>query len=220
MTWIITLISLWTFPIISFLIFDLTKKRIDSRKQILRTLLLINCIAAFGLLTNISTTSIEIDWIILSTLYLTLFTLLWLLFELKSKVLKVLATIIMVFVFGLNYLSATVGILGVGFITNDYTPEVEKWLGNGLIYKETSLGNAVSDYRGKRVEVFKTIPWFPVIEWRVTNKDYENCIIVATTPLTVNYKKDEQKIYLSASIWLENERKQEEWSDTLNLKQH
>ena len=220
MTWIITLICLWTFPIISFFIFYLTKNRIDTRTKILRTLFILNCFAVFGLLTNISTTSTEIDWIILSTLYLTICTLFWLLFGLKNKVLKALAVIIMVFVFGLNYLSATVGILGVGFITSDYTPEVEKWLGNGIIYKEMPLGNAVSDYRGKRVEVFKTIPWFPVFEWRIANKTYESYITVATTPLTINYKKDEQKIYLSASMWWESERKQEQWLDTLNLKQH
>jgi hypothetical protein len=219
-TFLITLISLWSFPIVGFFIYYLTKKRIPIRKKILTILLITNLLAVFGLLTNISTTLIELDWIIVSSLYLTVCALLWVSNGLKNKIIKTISVIAMVCIFGLGYFSGTAGVLGVGFITAEYTPEVEKWLGNGIIYKETPLGNAVSDYRGKRVEVFKTIPWLPIIEWRITNKVYEEYITIMTTPLTINYRPDEQKIYLSASMWWEKEHKQQEWSDTIFLKQY
>ena len=218
MTWTIALISLLTFPIIGFLIFYLTRERLEVRKEILMTFFVINLLAVFGLVTNISTTMTALDWIILSTFYLTISTLLWVLFGLKNKIIKVASAIIMFCVFGLGYVSATVGALGVGFITGDYTPQIEKNLGNGIIYKETSLGNALSDYRRKRVEIFKTIPWLPIIEWRIVNKTYESNIVIMTTPLIVNYKPDERKIYLSASMRWGYEQTQEKWSDTIVLK--
>ena len=215
-TWLITLIALWTYPIIGFILVRLTKKKPMLRKNLLWFCAVTVFVSAFGLLTNISTTLIEIDWLILSSVYLTICTLLWLGFELKNKIMKIISVLAMTCVFGIGYISGTIGALGVGFVTAEFTPETEKWLGDGLIYKETTLGNAVSDNRGKRVEIYKTIFWLPIIEWRIENKVYEKYITIMTSPLTVDYKPDEKKIYLSASMWWENERKQEEWSDTLS----
>lgn len=217
-TWIITIITLLTFPIIGFSIFSLTKNKIDIRNKVLWILFAADLFAIAGLLTNVSTTLTELDWIIVSSLYLTICTLLWIAFGLKNKIIKAISILVMICVLGLSYLSGTIGALGLRFITAEYTPEIEQWLGNGIIYKETSLGNAISDYRGKRVEIFQTISWLPIIEWRVTSKVYETYITIMTTPLTVNYKPNEDKIYLSASMWWENEHKQQEWSDTLLLK--
>lgn len=215
--WVIILFALWTFPVISFYMVKLTEKKKHIRNRIILLCVFLNSVAAFGLLTNISATLKEIDWLIVTSIYFTICILLWLGFYQKKKIVKISALIIMVCIFAIGYISGTVGALGVGFVTAEYEPSVEKWLGDGFIYKETSLGNAVSDYRGKRVEIFRTIPWLPVIEWRVQNKVYQNYVAILTNPLTVEYKQSEKKIYLSASMWWENERKQEEWADTLSI---
>lgn len=117
---------------------------------------------------------------------------------------------------GIGYLSGTIGALGVGFVTAELEADREKWLGNGVIYKEFSLGNAISDYRGKKVEIYKTMKWLPVIEWRVRDKNYYN-LIVYSKPFTVNYMPAEQKIYLSLSTQWGKEKKVYNWADTLLL---
>ena len=119
-------------------------------------------------------------------------------------------------VFGLGYFSATAGILGIGLVIEQYETDREIWLGNGLIYKENSLGNAISDYRGKEVEVYKTFSWLPIIEWRINDKSYYN-VITYLNPLTVDYKPNEHKIYLSATMQWGKDKKIVNWSDTLNL---
>lgn len=119
-------------------------------------------------------------------------------------------------IFGIGYFMGTVGALGIGFAVAEYEPRIEKWYDDCIIYKETPLGNALSDYRGKKVEVFKTISWFPIIEWRINKKEYFN-ILVYLTPLTVDYKATEKKIYLSASREWGKDRHIETWSDTLVL---
>ena len=216
-TLLIILIGLLTYPIISFISLWLTKNRPGLRKQIFYTSSFLTVLALFGLLTNISTTFSELDWFIVSTVYLTISLLLaWTQFQ-KNKVLKVLGIVIMVLVFGLGYFSGTIGALGVGFVVAEYETEYEECLGDGIIYKESTLGNAISDHRGKKVEIFKTISWFPIIEWRTEVREYHDYITIMTTPLTVEYKSEKNEIYLSASMWWEHEMKYINWSDTLTI---
>lgn len=215
-TWLITLMALWTFPIFGYIALRLTRKRLDARRKIIKICFALNTLAAFGLLTTISTTRKEIDWIIVSSLYLTPCILLWFANECGNKLIKVVTTITMIGLFGIGYFSGTVGALGVGFVTAEYSPRVEKWLGDGTIYKETLLGNAISDYRGKRIEIYKTIPWLPILEWRIIKKEYFNLITYAQE-LTIDYKPDQQKIYLSSAMPWGKDRREVSWSDILSL---
>jgi hypothetical protein len=214
---IIILFGLWTYPIVSYLVFRLTKRRPIIRKQLIITSSILTVLAFVGLLTNISTTLSEFDWLIVSMIYLTVSLLIfWTQFQ-KNKVLRIFGIILMIPIFGVGYLSGTIGALGVGFVVGEYDTEYEKWLGDGIIYKESTLGNAISDHRGKKVEIYKTISWFPVFEWRTEVKNYEKYITTMTTPLTVDYKPKENKIYLSASMWWENEKKNINWADTISI---
>ena len=79
----------------------------------------------------------------------------------------------MVLFFGFVYFMGSVGLLGVGFGIGHYLTDYEKWYDNGLIYKEASLGNAISNFRGKSVEIYKTIEWLPLIEWRIERKELD-----------------------------------------------
>jgi hypothetical protein len=216
-TFLIILIGLWTYPVISFLVLWLTKTRLELRRQLIIASSILTALAFFGLATNISTTLSELDWLIVSTIYLTVsLALAWTQFQ-KSKILKVVGIIAMVLVFGVGYLSGTIGALGVGFLVGEYDTEYEEWLDDGIIYKESTLGNAVSDHRRKKVEIYKTISWLPLIERRTEVKEYSEYITIMTTPLTIDYKRDDNKIYLSASMWWEQDKKNINWADTLTI---
>jgi len=122
----------------------------------------------------------------------------------------------MVVVFGIGYISSTFGILGVGFVLGEYDTSVETRISKNLIYKETSLGNAISDYRGKRVEIYKTISWLPIIEWRILDKEYYS-VIPYLNRLNVVYLPETKTIYLNAEEI--SAGKIETWADTLKLKE-
>lgn len=224
MEFLIVLIGLWSYPILSFIVIRLTKKRLKLRKLIITTSAIFTVLAFLGLLSGISTTLSELDWIIVSTIYLTIsFILVRTQFQ-QNKIIKITGMIAMVIVFGIGYVSGTVGILGIGFIVNDYKVEYTKCLENGIIYKEMSLGNAISNYRGKRVEIYKTISWLPIIEWKILEKEYYFSIskpsgiieeVVFTTPLTVEYKPMDGRIYLSVDQWSKRKRQYINWADTL-----
>jgi hypothetical protein len=216
MAWLIILIAFWTYPIICYFIFHLTIKKSKLRKYIFKTCIVVSVLATLSLLTNISTTFPPLDWLLLTSLYFLLcLTLWWTQFQL-NKIVKLVGLICMFIVFGLGYFSAIAGILGVGLVTAQYETDREVWLGDGLIYKENSLGNAISDYRGKEVEVYKTLSWLPIIEWRINDKSYYN-VITYLNPLTVDYKPNEHKIYLSATMLWGKDKRTINWSDTLSL---
>jgi len=104
----------------------------------------------------------------------------------------------MLFVFGLGYLSSTIGALGVGFICSEKIPAIVKKIDKDLIYKETALGNAISDYRGKKVEIYKTISWFPIVEWQIKQKKYFDFISYGNI-LNTKYIQATKTLYLETS---------------------
>ena len=173
-------------------------------------------LALFGMMTNISTTLSAIDWILVSSIYLTIALLLgWTQFQ-PRKWIEIIGIVLMFLVYGIGYLSGTVGILGVGFIIGEFETSNEIWLKDGLIYKEIPLGNAIADYRGKRVEIYKTISWLPLIEWRINKKEYIN-VLPNLDKLNVEYSEKERKIYLNTSRTWGKDNHIESWADTLTL---
>jgi hypothetical protein len=120
----------------------------------------------------------------------------------------------MLAVFGIGYLSSTLGVLGVGFVIAENEPSYEIHITERLIYKETYLGNAITDYRGKRVEIYKTVSLLPFIERRILHKEYFK-INIFHNHLNIDYRPELKLIYLNASE-IYGERL-ETWADTLRL---
>jgi hypothetical protein len=216
MTWLIILIALWTYPIITLVLARLTKNRIIFRKRLIKITLIVTGLSIFGLITNISTTIKAVDWILVTSIYFSTCLFLWLSYYHFNKILRILAIVGMIGVYTVGYISGTIGALGVGFVIGEYDTKTDKWIGDGLIYKETPLGNAISDYRGKRVEIYRTISWIPIIEWRIMHKEYYNFITYGND-LKVEYQPDTKTIYLSATENLRKGSNLEIWSDTLKL---
>lgn len=216
--WLLILIGLWTYPLIGLVLMRLANNRTTLKKRLLLVSLLVSALSLFCLAVNISTTCSILDWIIATSTYFTISLLLWWTQFQYNKLLKYAGIVAMVVVFGIGYFSSTVGALGVGFVVAEYDTDTEQWLGEGLIYKESTLGNAISDYRGKRVEIFRTISWLPIIEWRIQKKDYFTLGLYANK-VNATYKPQENQIYLSISKSSEQDSLAISWSDSLLLDQ-
>jgi len=214
-SWLTVLIALWTYPIITFIIVKIAINKSQFKRTVIISTAIITILTLLGLVFNVSTTIKLIDWIALTSTYFSVCLILWHCFFSKKKFIKALSILGMAVVFGIGYLSGTFGILGVGFVLGEYDTSFETHISKSLIYKETPLGNAISDYRGKRVEIYKTISWLPIIEWRILNKEYYN-VIPYLNRLNVDYNHDTKTIYLNAEDIRAG--KIETWADTLKLK--
>ena len=215
-SWLTVLIALWTYPIITFIIVKIAINKSQFKRTVIISTAIITILTLLGLVFNVSTTIKMIDWIALTSTYFSVCLILWYSFFSKMKLIKILSILGMVVVFGIGYISSTFGILGVGFVLGEYDTSVETRISKNLIYKETSLGNAISDYRGKRVEIYKTISWLPIIEWRILDKKYYN-VIPYLNRLNVVYLPETKTIYLNAEEI--SAGKIETWADTLKLKE-
>lgn len=213
----ITLIALWAYPILSLIFFALTKRKPKTRKWVISISIALTVLTTLALLFKISTISAPLNWLLVSGFYLSLsLILLWSQFQ-SNKFLKITGTLFMISVFGIGYLSGTLGILGVGFIVADFEPDTEKKLSNDIIYRESSIGNAISDYRGTRIEIYKIVAWLPFFEYRITQKEYDN-VIAYPDEIKVSYEPNNHIIHLSASIVSLKNGGREKWSDSIKLK--
>ncbi|MBO6794098.1 MAG: hypothetical protein JJ895_09310 [Balneolaceae bacterium] len=210
----IILVAIWAYPILGFLLFQFTKPNEVIRNRIIGTITVISFTAIIGYLVNVSTTSTELDWLFFTIPYLLISILLWRAFYHNTKAIKSLAVFGMALIFGLGYFSGSLGILGIGLGIGDYQTDAETWYDTGFIYKETSLGNALADYRGKRVEISKTIPWLPIIEWEVKTKEYFGRAVYKNR-LEVEFDSDKKEFYLSTIDQFKDSTKF--WADTLKI---
>ena len=119
----------------------------------------------------------------------------------------------MLLFFGIGYFISTIGILGLGFITYEYESSQEKHFSNGIIYKEYPLGNAISDYRGKRVKILRTSKWLP-FEWLIYKTEYRG-FSIAGKDLNVDFINTENSLILSTN--LEKGDSIYQWADTIIL---
>ncbi len=213
--WLIILISLWTYPIITYMIAKGTKKIIITKNKVLIYSIIIAIISVICYFAKVSTTLDFIDWILFTSIYFTICLFLWIVNLHSKTLLKITTGVIMLFVFGIGYFSSTIGALGVGFVLSSEVPKTVKKIDSNLIYKETVLGNAISDYRGKKIEVYKTFSWFPLFEWRIKVKNYYD-IITYGEFLKTKYVKTTKILYLETSEPFEMDKKII-WKDSIKI---
>ncbi len=172
--WLIVLFALWIYPILTGILVWSTKHKPIIRRQLVKYSILASVIACLGLALGVSTTLDEIDWLLLTSLYFTPCLILWLAQKSKLIVVRIVSYVFMVVVFFAGYFSGTMGALGIGFATAEYVPQKELRINNSTVYKEYSLGNAISSWGGVRVGLFKSYKWFPILEWEYLEKEYLN----------------------------------------------
>lgn len=192
----IILIALWLYPIINYVLIRNTLNNIKLQRQVALATVFCSIIIILCIIFKISTILPTLDWWLFTQIYFTISLVLWLGWYQKIRLLKWISGAGMLCIFGFGYLSATVGILGMGFIMTEYTPTFKKNISDKLVYAETRLGSAVSDYRGKKVEVYQQLA-FPLLERQILQKNYYDWLFFAEE-WKIQYNPAEQKIYLSA----------------------
>ena len=172
MLWIISIISLWINPVLGFFLIRLTKKRLDIRQRMIQLFCGIIVLVLSCLATKISTPIIEIDWVFLGIFHLSICFFIWLGWSHKKLLVMIVSLIIMIHIFAAGYILSTVGLLGLGFITEEYQPTKSLRINSSTLYKEYTIGNAISSTRGINVCLYRNYYWFPFFERQFFEKEY------------------------------------------------
>lgn len=188
--------ALWLYPFLAYVIYRTTLKAAKVRRKILLSLIAVNTAGIIGLCAGISTLWIVLNTIIVSTLYLTVCLLFWIGQDSKSTIIKVISIISMILTFSFGFFAGSVGLLGVAFALGEYTPNSTIRLDQDFVYQEYHLGNALTDYRGKRIKVSKKLPIVRFLQKKVFEKEYYD-IDAYMNPMKVQYDKEEKSLTLS-----------------------
>jgi hypothetical protein len=204
--------SIWFYPVIAFYLVKGTRDKLELRKKIIVTVIGVSLTAVFGLITGISTTSLEIDAVFVTSFYLLISLGLWTGIQGRLKLIRMTCIALSILIFSLGYFMGTIGALGIGFIAGSFESSCVKRYDNGIIYKERPIGNAFTDLKGKEVEIYKTIGWLPIIEWRLTDRKYYTSETYMN-PLQVEYIRSSGTLILSIPDSVKIDEKA--WGDTL-----
>lgn len=198
MSWYIVLFAIWVYPLIGYFMYHLSKELPGIGRPVLIAMGGLTVITITAAWFGVSFVIETLDWIFVTIPFLFICILLWRTLFLKKKIGRILGIGLMVIVFGIGYLSGSIGALGVAFVAASLESDFQSMYNDGIIYKEYTLGNAVSDYRGRRVEISKRIKWVPFLEKDVCQKSYYN-LIVYLEPFEVKYNPDLKEFNLKAS---------------------
>lgn len=192
----ITLISFWVHPALTLIIVRLLRNSTHWKKFVLVCSFNIIIFFAFFVF-DISTVNINIDFLITSFIYFCFWIIIWNALYFEKGLFKTLCLIFLFSLLIFNYCSSTAGILAIGFTLYDWETTQELKIDTDLTYKETPLGNAISDYRGKKIDIFKQFSVFPFLEYPYQSKSFFE-IAPYRNILNVEYNKSSRILFLSA----------------------
>ncbi len=215
MPFYIIIAAIWLYPVIGLGLIYFTRSKPAIQGRLFLTLASLNLFTLVGLLIKVSTTLKVMDWILLTLPYLLLSTGLWWAWYRESKFVKLFAGIAMILLFGVGYGGSSHAMIAIAIRTVEYDGKNEQWLENGYICKEFILGNALTDYRGKRLVVSQTLPWFPILEREITSNEYFD-LAVYLSPISVEYDSDRNTFLMEAQAKWGAETLQ--WTDSLQVK--
>ncbi|MBO0932172.1 hypothetical protein [Fibrella aquatilis] len=214
---IIVIFGFWFYPLLAYVAIRATADQPGTRQLLLWISFIVSGLAIIGLITGITTTLSLLDWFMLVSLYWTVSLLIWILRTERGKKGHYLAGIAQLSIFGAGYVFSTAGFTALGFMVAAHVPTDVRNVGDGLIYKEVPYGNAVSDFRLKRVELTRTPSLLPVVEWPIVRKEYDASDELMAPPFGIYYNQQRQQLCLSASHLSEDTHRLESWSDTLDV---
>lgn len=150
--WITLLIA----PIVAYI---LTKAYYDNKKY-LRTILSLTGLLILLFVLELNQIYLNIDniSIMLFCVGYFLYSSLICLLLVRKKYLFFYFGIIPIF---LGYFLGTFGLLGLGFISNDFDIEAKVWLSENIYFEKKSFGNATTSYGGYCYSVYETYKLSP-----------------------------------------------------------
>jgi hypothetical protein len=115
-----------------------------------------------------------------------------------------------------GYFSASLAGNITAHIINQQEPDIESKITDDLTYKESFLGGPDSNIRKKKIEIYKTLSWFPFLEKRIIKKKYDTFIPVSTA-IQYNYDAKNNTLHLYSFENVPNSKRVIEWKDSIKL---
>jgi hypothetical protein len=208
-------LSLFLYPVIGRFLISQTQKYILVQRRIVWTIFFSSIFIACCAMAHIITISQNLNWFLITSVYLTVSVFLWSTqFQLRSS-LKKIGKIFITIIFGLGYFVATAGFFLLMILSSEMQISQRKWLTADLIYQERNIGSGPDPSLSlKKIEVYRTVKFMPLIAYRMEARTYDTWNMNLKQNLDVSFSKRDQMLYLSG---VSNAGKTSSWSDTICL---
>lgn len=172
-----------------------------TQKRIVLSLCAISVLIILSLLVHIITISQNLNWFLVTSIYLTVSVLLWLTRSATKPIIKNVGTGLRFIIFGVGYFAATFGFLFVSLASSALETGQRKWLTDNLIYKERNIGLGPSpSVRLKKIEIYRTVDILPLLACRIEAKTYDEWVLPLKQNLEVSFSEKYQTLYLASVV--------------------
>ncbi|NDV69092.1 hypothetical protein [Dysgonomonas sp. 25] len=189
------------YPLLGIFLAKIMQSKPVIRKIVPVVLAALSVLGILGCLTGITTTSLLLDFFILSSPYLLVFCLLWWTFFTKRNYARWLSLISVVAI-SLIGIVCDVFLYAAAAMGESIMKTTDKEINPPYSYKETfyiknNMGGSPPDYR-YRIEIYKTIPHLPILEKKIAERNYSDTLLFKKkNEVKVEYKPDKEVFYLS-----------------------
>ncbi len=213
---LVVITAIWIYPIISLFILLAVNEKPKARKVMFILFAIPALTAVAGFLSGYSTINENIDWLLVSSIYLFISLIVWRIVLYPNKWVKAIGFLFALLVLGYGYYNGSVGFLGIAFTMAEYEHSGKIPITENLSYTESILGNATSEYRGKRIEIFANPERFSFLEHMVFERSYTD-IEQFSRPAKVDYDAEENVVVFSIPRKGKGKYRLKGWSDTVDL---
>ena len=193
--------SLLLYPIVGHIVVRQSKKFPKNQKKIIWSLCVISLLTILGFLTHIITISQNLNWFLVTLIYLTISALLCLIRYNAKPVVKNIGRVLQIAIFGIGYLAATLWVFLILLASIDLDTDQRKWLTDDLIYEERNIGQGPDpSVRLKKIEIYKTVDLLPLFAYRIEAKTYDEWYLPLKKNLDVSFSDKDQTLYLTSVV--------------------
>lgn len=213
---VIVLAALWIYPVLSLFIMLPLKERPKARMVMLIIFAVPAMIGVIGYLSGYSTTNENADWLLVSSIYFFICLMIWRIVLHSNIWIRITGIVFALIIFGIGYFNGSMNFLGIAYRMGEYEHNGKIAIDDRLSYTESVIGNATSDYRGKRIEIFANPEHMPFLEYPVCEKSYTD-IAQFSTPARVSYNKEANTVIFSIPAQRKGKYRLKGWADTVDL---
>jgi len=177
-------------PFLGYLLY----KKFYNDKKIILCLLGSISILSLGWYFDITFKGDIFDFLLPISLYITYCYLVFSLFQVQNKLVRITTCFIASLPIMVGYLVATVGLLGLIMISTDFESHRTVTLSKNTYFREYVYGNVTTEDGGMKIDVYEYLTWFPIFEKKIFSKQisimrYEiNDLKIKLTPTLDKYK--------------------------------
>lgn len=208
--------AVWIYPVLSLMVVRMTSEHIPLRRKIFLISLASVLLTALCMMLGICTRSSYFNVWMVTNFYFVVYMGLWWQALRPDSIARVVAILVLFFILPIGYLFGTMYVTGRSGGNYNSFLAAEAWA-NKRISIKAYRGSSYYLIGGLHVEVHKTVPFLPVLQYKVYEQDYHHSLAYCGK-LEARYDAHKQELYMTVIAPWGMDTHTTDWGDTIKLR--